>query len=45
MKRLIESLVRLERRKEVARGNSNIEAIREMETEYCGRDELDELQS
>jgi potassium channel subfamily K len=35
MKRLIESLVRLERRKEVARGNSNFEAIREME-KGCG---------
>jgi potassium channel subfamily K len=35
MKRLIESLVRLERRKEVARGDSNFEAIREME-KGCG---------
>ena len=34
MKRLIESLVRLEKRKEGARRRSDVEALREME---CGR--------
>ncbi|KAF1836450.1 outward-rectifier potassium channel TOK1 channel [Decorospora gaudefroyi] len=45
MERLIESLVRLEKRKEIARSNSNVEALREMEDRTSSDAETDQSPS